>query len=211
MNPKTNKIILKSIGVLALLQLCRFLLKQFIFLFIPKTLTSDVAVSAAVMVVLTVLIVLIAKRKSLNASFFPQNRKSLYAMATIIAVALLISTPIITGDSCLETLLILAFSAIITPIFEELIFRGYVWNSLKKKYDSEFKVYIITTVLFAVWHLGYIDSIAFRTTAELLPFAMFMKVMTGLCFGIVLGLLRYKTKNSYSTILLHGVMNIFGR
>ncbi|WP_429959358.1 CPBP family glutamic-type intramembrane protease [Enterococcus sp. AZ196] len=35
--------------------------------------------------------------------------------------------------------------------------------------------------------------------------------MSGLCYGLVLGLLRWQTKNCYSTILLHGALNSFDR
>ncbi|WP_346928927.1 CPBP family glutamic-type intramembrane protease [Clostridium sp.] len=69
---------------------------------------------------------------------------------------------------------------------------------------------IILTALFALWHIGYISSIAFRIKNGLVN-AMVWKVITGLCFGIILGAVRLKTKNSYSTILLHGSLNIFGR
>lgn len=40
---------------------------------------------------------------------------------------------------------------------------------------------------------------------------MVWKVITGLCYGMILGAVRLKTKNSYSTMLVHGVLNIFGR
>ncbi len=68
----------------------------------------------------------------------------------------------------------------------------------------------MTTIPFALWHFGYISSIAFRVEYGLMN-AMIWKAITGLCFGIVLGAVRLKTKNCYSTILLHSVMNIFGR
>lgn len=97
-----------------------------------------------------------------------------------------------------------------TPIFEEIIFRGYIWNKLNVVFKKESITYIVSTALFALWHIGYIDAISFRVETGL-AIAMFWKVITGLCFGIILGAVRYKTKNSYSTILLHGVMNIFGR
>jgi len=42
-------------------------------------------------------------------------------------------------------------------------------------------------------------------------FTMLMKVVIGLCFGIIIGLARYKTKNCYATILMHSIMNVFGR
>ena len=39
--------------------------------------------------------------------------------------------------------------------------------------------------------------------------AVAWKLAAGLGYGAVLGLLRLKTKNCYSTMLLHGVLNIF--
>ena len=80
---------------------------------------------------------------------------------------------------------------------------------------NESTIYIINTLLFTIWHLGYIDSIWLKITllaaSTGVPFAMFMKVITGLCFGIVIGFVRYKLKNCYSTMLVHSFMNIFGR
>ena len=110
----------------------------------------------------------------------------------------------------IESILLLVYSSIVTPVFEEFIFRGYIWNELNQIFTSEWKTYIVTTIFFALWHLGYISSIAFRVENNLLN-VMIWKVITGLCFGIVLGAVRLKTKNCYSTMLLHGVMNLFGR
>lgn len=91
-----------------------------------------------------------------------------------------------------------------------MIFRGYVWNKLNTIFLKEWKTYIGSTILFALCHIGYISAIVFRVECGLAN-AMIWKVITGLCFGIILGAIRLKTKNSYSTILLHGVLNIFGR
>lgn len=77
-------------------------------------------------------------------------------------------------------------------------------------FSKEWKTYVVTTALFALWHIGYIDSNAFRVGNGIAN-VMIWKVITGFCFGIILEAARIKTKNSYSTILLHGVMNMFGR
>jgi len=106
--------------------------------------------------------------------------------------------------------MLLLYGSIVTPIFEELIFRGYIWNKLNDIFEKEWITYIVSAVLFALWHLGYVDSIAFRMETGLAN-VMLWKAITGLCYGVVLGALRLKTKNCYSTMLLHGVMNIFGR
>ncbi|MGM9573231.1 MAG: type II CAAX prenyl endopeptidase Rce1 family protein [Hominicoprocola sp.] len=75
---------------------------------------------------------------------------------------------------------------------------------------NKWATYLTTIILFGLWHLAYIDSIAFRVGGGLHT-VMVWKAVTGLCFGIVLGAVRVKTKNCYATILLHGAMNLFGR
>lgn len=211
MEEERKGIFFKIIGILVLLQLSRILLKQQFFAFIPKTPFYDIIVSTLVMIIFTILIIMIAKKEDIEVLVFPLNHKCIYIFFSIIAIALLVSTPIITRDFSIVTIASLFFSSVVTPIYEEIIFRGLCWNMLKGKSYSDFKIFIITTILFSFWHFGYVDSIFFRTSTMNLPFVMIMKVATGLCYGIVLGLVRYTTKNNYSTILLHGVMNIFGR
>ncbi len=209
-NEKT-KILAKIIIGLILIQGIRIALKLYVFIFIERTLFTDTIITALFMTVLVLIGVTIAKKKGISLSVFPTRHKIIYVIVTIAALALLISTPFITGEKPLFIVSSLVFSSLITPIFEELIFRGYVWNKLEEKFKSKLTVYIITTLLFAIWHLGYIDTVIFRAGASNITFIMLMKVVTGLCFGIVLGAVRCKTKNCYSTIILHGVMNMFGR
>ncbi len=154
---------------------------------------------------------MIAKKENVEIFTFPSKHKVIYALCTFLSLGVLFSTPVFTGDFGVLTIVNMIYSAVIIPVYEELIFRGLCWNMLKEKNFSEFKIFIITTILFSVWHFGYIDSLAVRTIESKIAFVVLMKMVTGLCFGIVLGLTRYTTKNNYSTILLHGVMNIFGR
>ena len=54
------------------------------------------------------------------------------------------------------------------------------------------------TLLFAVWHIGYFDSILLNMEINHLTgsivFVVSMKVITGLIFGVATGFLRYKQK-----------------
>lgn len=189
----------------------RIIFKLIVFYFVEKTLFIDTIVSVLLMIVLALIGIITVKKKGISLSVLPTRHKIIYTIATVVALALLISTPFITRERSLFIVFSLVYSTLITPIFEELIFRGYVWNKLEERFTRKLTVYIITTLLFAVWHIGYIDSIAFRVASSNVPFIMLMKVVTGLCFGVVLGAVRCKTKNCYSTILLHEVMNIFGK
>jgi len=210
MDKEKIKTVARIIMGLILLQTIRITLELSVFCFIERTKFTDTIVSALLMALFTFVGIIVAKKKDISLSIFPQKNKLVYAAATIIILILIILTPIIT-EKTLFAITTLVSSTIITPIFEELIFRGYVWNKLEEKFDKKFTVYVVTTLLFAFWHIGYIDTILFKVDINNVPFVMLMKVITGLCFGIVLGAVRYKTRNCWSTILLHSLMNIFGR
>lgn len=77
-----------------------------------------------------------------------------------------VSYPFITGARSLLSVISLIYSVIITPVFEELIFRGYTWNLIENKYGGRLAAYIITTMLFAAWHLGSLDIVAFRVSLK---------------------------------------------
>ena len=208
-----NKCKIKTIGfmilVLLLLSLSLFVIKRIIFFFVARTDFSDYMASMVSMIILTSIILRLSRKAEINLSIFPDKFTVSYISVSIISVVLFIASPS-NYKGGIEPILLLVYSSIVTPIFEELIFRGYIWNELNQIFTSEWKTYIITTILFALWHLGYIRSIAFRVEDNLLN-VMIWKVITGLCFGIVLGAVRLKTKNCYSTMILHGVMNLFGR
>ena len=208
-----NKCKIKTIGfmilVLLLLSLSLFIIKRVIFFFVERTDFSDYMASMVSMIILTSIILRLSRKAEINLSIFPDKFTVSYIIVSIISVMLFIASPS-NYKGGIESILLLVYSSIVTPIFEELIFRGYIWNELNQIFTSEWKTYIITTILFALWHLGYISSIAFRVEDDLLN-VMIWKVITGLCFGIVLGAVRLKTKNCYSTMILHGVMNLFGR
>lgn len=203
------KEILKVIGLLGILQLLRLGIKQFLFLFINRTNFSDHLASMAAMSLLIIMILEVSKRRKISLSIFPVKFDRSYIVVTIIFVLLLVSTPSNYTEG-IQAIILLGYSSLITPIFEELLFRGYVWNRLSVIFKCGPSVYLWSSFLFGIWHLGYFDSFAFRVETDLVQ-ALIWKMITGLCYGLILGLLRWKTRNCFSTMLLHGVMNIFGR
>ena len=191
---KKIKIIFIIIMGLILIHVIRISIELSVFYFVERTRFTDSLVSALLMVVFTLIGIIIAKKNDISLSVFPQKHKLAYGIVTIIVLSLIILTTLITENKPFFAISLLVSSTIITPVFEELIFRGYVWNKLEEKLDKKFLVYIITTFLFAVWHIGYIDTILFRVDINNVPFIMLMKVITGIFFGIILGAVRYKHK-----------------
>lgn len=86
-----------------------------------------------------------------------------------------------------------------------------MWFSLRKEKSSsylfcrEIKVYIYNVVFFALWHIGYMIPNVIHGNWN----AVAWKIVAGFGYGTILGFVRMKTKNCYSTILVHGVLNLF--
>ena len=156
------------------------------------------------MLILTVAIVLYARLRKTSLSVFPARFSKGYIIVTCIAAAILVSTPSnFTGGY--QAILLLLYGSVVTPVYEELIFRGYLWNRLNKVLSKELYTYVWSVVLFTIWHVGYMipQLIAGNMTAVL------WKLAAGVGYGVVLGFVRLKTKNCYATMLVHGVLNIF--
>lgn len=204
-----TKTICGIIFLLVTLQLLRFIIKQGVFLFVEQTNFSDRMASLLAMAILLGLLVLFARIRREPLSVLPVKFNGLYIVATIIFASVLISSLTIFSNER-NSILLLIYSCLIIPVFEELIFRGYVWNKLDNLFPRPWITYLATTLLFAIWHFGYIDALTFRVKTDLAQIMMW-KVITGFIFGIVLGAIRLKTKNCYSTMLLHGIMNMLGR
>lgn len=209
-NKNIRKTFASIMILLVVMQLLRIFLTQSTFVFIKRTYVMDDIVAMVTMLVLTIGFIIFSFAKGAPLSVFPQKFGPFYIIETLLLVGLMTSTPMITGDKNPQTIIIMLYSSIVTPVFEEIIFRGYVWNKLKAVFKKERTTYLAVTLLFAIWHLGYIERIAFHAPDDL-AVTMIWKMVIGLCFGIILGAVRLKTKNCYSTILLHGIMNVFGR
>ena len=216
---KTIQSTVRICAVLVVIQTIRILVSQRLMTLFEKTSLTIDAVSMVTMIVLIILMLIIANKLDISFSFPPKPKtrsaKIMYVSASLLFLLLVISAPLFTQDTSVGVILPLLYSAVVTPIFEELIFRGYVWNSLKETGKSELLTYVISTCLFALWHLGYVDVIwmkmSLQATGGDLLYIMLMKTAVGLFFGIVIGFVRYKTKNTYAAMLIHGVMNVFGR
>ena len=186
---------------LVLLQLGRIIFKYVIFIFIDRSLLSDVIVNMLYMGIIIGVFIAIIKKKKININIFPEKFNIKYKVFTIIVSLFFIITPIVTTNYQLYNILFLIYNAIITVIFEEFIFMGYIFKEISLM-KNDLIAYIVSTLLFGIWHFGYIDTIIWRTslfyTNSDIVNIMFWKVITGIVIGIVLGFFRYKNKNVYS-------------
>lgn len=119
------KLLAKIVIGLVFIQAAGLAARKAVFLFIDRTLLSDTVVSAAIMSVMLAIGIIVAVKKVVSLSVFPSRHRPVYIAASAVTVALTVSYPFITGEISLLSVTSLVYSVILTPVFEELIFRGY--------------------------------------------------------------------------------------
>ena len=202
-----NKIIV-FIETFILMILLQGIMEYFKWLFaphLPDTRFFRNMITMSVMIALTIILFLYAKIRGQTLAFFPEKFSKKYIIATCIVVAIYIAAPTNFSDGITSVMMIL-YSSIVTPVFEELLFRGYIWGRFEKVMTSEIHIYIWNIALFTIWRLFYIIPDMLWGNWDPLQL---LKITAGLGYGTVLGFIRIKTKNFWATILAHGVMNFF--
>jgi membrane protease YdiL (CAAX protease family) len=78
---------------------------------------------------------------------------------------------------------------IIAPITEELVFRGFLWNSCQR-FLNPVAVWLLTSLLFSVYHMSLVQSVALLFT------------------GSFIGLLRWTSRSIWPAIAAHFSNNL---
>lgn len=191
-------------AVILVLQAALLLLRSALARLFPDTNFAWRMISMCIMALLWLAVVCYARLRKTPLSVFPARFGKRYIIGTVIAAALVLSAPSIFLDGYRGPLLML-YGSIVTPVYEETLFRGCLWNRLNAAFPKERSTFIWSVLLFAVWHLGYMLPHLVSGNWS----AVLWKMAAGLGYGVVLGLLRLKTKNCYATMLLHAVLNTF--
>jgi uncharacterized protein len=104
---------------------------------------------------------------------------------------------------------------IMAALFEEIIFRGYIWHRLQDKKFDDITLIFTTAIFFGLFHLTYYYEIGYATSffkdAPSLSSILRQKVMANLGYGLFLGFFRYKSKNLYLPLVIHSIGNIMGQ
>lgn len=184
-------------------------LKRIAFRFCEETLFSRSMVTMAAMLLALAGFAFYWKAKNTELKLLPERFGSRYIAATVAAVLFLAITLFRVMGFSLRNLLLIIYAGIVTPAFEEPLFRGCFWNRLSSHMGKEWVAFLLVTVLFGLWHIGYAVGIYLWQGGSLLR-CIVMKVLWGTLYGLLLGGIRLRTGNCYLGILAHGVLNVFG-
>ncbi|MGB9937620.1 MAG: lysostaphin resistance A-like protein [Methanobacterium sp.] len=150
------------------------------------------------------------KQLGLNLEDKRKRTKIMYILG-VMALIILVILPY-TFAYELDVLILGIVFGLITPAFEELLFRGYLWNMAENRVKSKKSgliTWITITLMFGFWHLGYLDVFLLHPKQfDLIPL-LTAKIMIGLILGAIVGFIRLKTKKVYGSFLFHGLWNTF--
>lgn len=216
--------------LLCAVQLVRFGLETAAYLLVGHTWLTDGLVRIAVFTVLLGALIWHARRGGWGgadgsaASGIPvppptakktRFMRTAYFVGLAVLAVLFVATPFVTGQAGdLAVWISLACTALATPIFEEWLFRGYVWRRLRPAFGSGWQLVVVTAVLFGLWHLGYADAVAWQIAQpEALGSAplwahLGVKVGFAAAMGAVLGAVRLKSGGWMAPALLHALWNL---
>lgn len=155
-------------------------------------------------------------RRQLGLDWKTAHRWEIFAYVGIgvLALGLVISTYLLQADLFTANL----NAAIVIPIFEELLFRGWGWNQLETVATfkgSHVVNWLVMSFLFGLWHFGYLDIYVLKMAPSNpgLDWGNFflMKFLTTLVIGLIVGIPRWRTGRVYGSLILHSLINLFGR
>lgn len=202
------KNIFKIILIIVSLQIIRIAVRRVLLLFIPITELSLNILNMVIFIIYTYLIVKYCKKNKIDLRVFKVNNKNAYLLLISIFIILFIINLLLNKFS-INNIFKILYGTITLPIFEELLFRGYIWSRLLKMFKNEMYVYIITTLLFSIYSVFYIDS---AILLKVFSFGLIIfKLVIGLLFGLITGFVRYKTKNTFSSMIVSSIMNMVSK
>ena len=202
------KNIFKIILIIVSLQIIRIAVRRVLLLFIPITELSLNILNMVIFIIYTYLLVKYCKKNKIDLRVFKVNNKNAYLLLISIFIILFIINLLLNKFS-MNNIFKILYGTITLPIFEELLFRGYIWSRLLKMFKNEMYVYILTTLLFSIYSVFYIDS---AILLKVFSFGLIIfKLVIGLLFGLITGFVRYKTKNTFSSMIVSSIMNMVSK
>lgn len=151
------------------------------------------------------------KELGLNWDHIKPKTRKMYILGVFVLVVMALIPYTFAWET--DVLVMGIIFSLLTPAFEEFLFRGYIWNSIQgsvEMVNPQIITWLAVTLLFSLWHIGYIDVFLIHPMGLTnIPMILISKMLIGLILGAIVGFLRLKTGKTYASFLFHGFWNIF--
>ena len=218
---KSKEYILDAIILLVIVQIARVIIK-YIFLSQLNFTLENVNIANIISIMLVGISVSLILRgndlfnpagqrlTNLNNRYNNKNIRLILGGITFGAVCIM---TYFDGGYLPSNLIILTLFLIVQPIFEEVIFREYIWNYIGRFQKDEKKVLVIVSLLSSLFKIGYWDIISQNLSVVGSSFftidIIISKIFFGLIIAFILGIVKIKYKDTYLCIFVHSLINVF--
>lgn len=148
----------------------------------------------------------------LNNRYTNKNVRIILGIVTLIS---LISNIYLDGGFIKSNLIVIALFMIVQPIFEEIIFREYLWNYIGCFMKDEKIILVVISILSAIFQIGYWDIVSQNLSLVGSSFytvdIILSRVVFNFILGLILGIVKIKYKDTYLCMFIHSLANIFLR
>lgn len=148
----------------------------------------------------------------LNNRYTNKNIRIILGIVTLISLILNI---FLDGGFIKSNLIVVTLFMIVQPIFEEMIFREYLWNYIGCFLKDEKKIVLIISILSAVFQIGYWDIVSQNLSVVGSSFytvdIILSRVFFNFILAFILGIVKIKYKDTCLCIFVHSLANIFLR
>lgn len=155
------------------------------------------------MIAMTIMLVFVSRAGKTNLSLWQHNPGPTAVVVLVLSVLMLVSTAVFFTHSPHGWWMLL-YGSIVTPLFEELLFRGHIFDVQQRIRHHTLHIVIANALLFSVWHLGYI--VQPLLCGEWMALS---KLAVALIYGLVLAYIRCRTKSTLCSIMAHAALNSF--
>lgn len=179
------------------------------------TVPAQAILSIAAMLLMLGFVVMLAAAQQVDIPLRPKAKtrrgKLGYAAAGVLMVGIVFGISFIDDGVHLESVMSAIYFGLVIPLYEEILFRGYIWQRLAAHKMTPQKIGVFTAAAFALWHIGYWDiTVFYSDNAGDVIVYLLTRAAISFVLGLALAWLRAKTKSCYVGLLVHGVMNVLG-
>lgn len=140
------------------------------------------------------------------------NNKNIRIVLGSIAIVSICLKTYLKGELLTSSLIMVTLALIVQPVFEELIFREYLWNYIENFLHDDKKVLIIISILSALFKFGYWDIVSQNLSVISSSFytidVLSSRVFFDLILAFILGGFKIKYQDTYLCIFVHSLLNI---
>ena len=139
------------------------------------------------------------------------DNKKIRIILFIITLISLILTVVFKTEYIFYELIVMCLATIVVPLYEELLFRKYLWNYVNSFVENQKTTWVVITIMSVLFILGYWDivnqNLQIVGSDKFAVDVIFTNMKLGVLMSAITGFMKYKYKDIYLCIFLHIIMS----